>query len=155
MAGKHLKRTALVVAVAAALAVPAQVAAAPAASESGLLTAQAAAGPTATKAGVLINYSNTGKLRIGKKIAITLVCSANCNVQTTTVVKGPKFKDSFDVSGPLTAGVPGGPFFEPNGPLLKQMKDTPGRFRVNSTATATDPATGAVETISRGFRLKR
>jgi hypothetical protein len=35
------------------------------------------------------------------------------------------------------------------------MKASPGRFRVNSTATATDIATGAVETIRKSFRLKR
>jgi hypothetical protein len=152
MAGTPLKRVALVVAVAAALVVPAQVAAAPA-TTSGL--AQSSAGPVATKSGLLIAYTNTGKLKIGKRIAITMTCAANCNVQTTTVVKGPRFKDSFDVSGPLTAGVPGGPFFKPNGPLLKSMKASPGKFRVNSTATATDIATGAVETISKSFRLKR
>jgi hypothetical protein len=35
------------------------------------------------------------------------------------------------------------------------MKAEPGKFRVNSTVTATDPATGVTETISRSFRLKR
>jgi hypothetical protein len=112
-------------------------------------------GPTATKSGALVNYTNTGKLRIGKKITIFVVCSADCNVDTTTVVKGPGFKQSADVSGLLSAGVPGGPFFKPNGQLLRDMKAQPGRFRVNSTVTATDPATGATETISRSFRLKR
>ena len=112
-------------------------------------------GPTATKSGALVNYVSTGKLRIGRKITIFIVCSADCNVNATTVVKGPGFKLSADVSGPLSAGVPGGPFFKPNGQLLKDMKAQPGRFRVNSTVTATDPATGATETISRSFRLKR
>jgi hypothetical protein len=153
MPGKPVMRIALIVAIAAALAVPAQVAAAPATTSG--LAAQSAAAPVATKSGLLIAYTNTGKLKIGKRIAITMTCAANCNVQTTTVVKGPRFKDSFDVSGPLTAGVPGGPFFKPNGPLLKSMKASPGKFRVNSTATATDIATGAVETISKSFRLKR
>jgi hypothetical protein len=118
-------------------------------------TAAAGGGPTATKSGALVNYVTTGKLKIGKKITILVVCSANCNVDTTTVVKGPGFKDSADVSGPLAAGAAGGPFIKPNGPLLKGMKAQPGKFRVNSTVTATDPATGVTETISRSFRLKR
>lgn len=116
--------------------------------------AAATAGPTATKAGALINYTGPAKLKIGKKIQILLVCSANCNVQSTNTVKGPGFKDSFNVSGPLNAGVPGGPFFQPNGPLLKQMKAEPGKFKVISSATATDPLTGAVDTVSRTFGLK-
>jgi hypothetical protein len=123
-----------------------------------LLPGTAAAGggaPIATKSGALVNYTSTGKLKIGKRITIFVVCSANCNVDTTTVVKGPGFKQSAEVSGPLSAGVPGGPFFKPNGQLLRDMKAQPGRFRVNSTVTATDPATGATETISRSFRLKR
>ena len=118
-------------------------------------TAAAGDGPTATKSGALVNYVSAGKLKIAKKITIFVVCSANCNVDTTTVVKGPGVKESAQVGGPLAAGVPGGPFFKPNGPLLKAMKAQPGRFRVNSTVTATDPATGATETISRSFRLKR
>jgi hypothetical protein len=118
-------------------------------------TAAAGDGPTATKSGALVNYVSTGKLKIAKKITIFVVCSANCNVDTTTLVKGPGFKQNAQVGGPLAAGVPGGPFFKPNGPLLKAMKAQPGRFRVNSTVTATDPATGATETISRSFRLKR
>jgi hypothetical protein len=112
-------------------------------------------GPIATKSGALVNYTSTGKLKIAKKITIFVVCSANCNVDTTTVVKGPGFKDSADVSGPLPAGVPGGPFFKPNGQLLSDMKAQPGKFRINSTVTATDPATGATETIARSFRLRR
>jgi hypothetical protein len=112
-------------------------------------------GPIATKSGTLVNYVSSGKLKIAKKITIFVVCSANCNVDTTTVVKGPGFKQSADVSGLLSAGVPGGPFFKPNGQLLRDMKAQPGRFRVNSTVTATDPANGATETISRSFRLKR
>jgi hypothetical protein len=35
------------------------------------------------------------------------------------------------------------------------MKAFPGRFRLTETLTATDPATGAVDSISRTFRFKR
>jgi hypothetical protein len=117
--------------------------------------AVAGEGPTASKSGALVNYVSTGKLKIAKRITIFVVCSANCNVETNTVVKGPGFKDSAQISGALPAGAPGGPFFKPNGPLLRGMKRFPGRFRVNSTVTATDPATGLVDTIARTFRLKR
>ncbi len=120
-----------------------------------MVPAAASASPTATKSGVLINYVGPTKLKVAKKLQITLVCSANCSVQSTTTVKGPQFNDSFDVSGPLTANVPGGPFFNPNGPLLKQMKDEPGKFKVISSVTATNTMTGAVESISRTFKLKR
>lgn len=118
-------------------------------------SATAGGGPTATKSGLLINYVSTGKLKIAKQVQILVVCASNCNATATTVIKGPGTNLTFDVAGPLTAGVQGGPFFRPNGPLLKAMKDEPGKFKVNSTITATNATTGAVETISHTFRLKR
>ena len=117
--------------------------------------AAASAGPVATKSGVLINYVGPAKLKVGKRIQISLVCSANCNVDATTTVKGPRFKDSFQLSGGLTANVVGGPFFQPNGPLLKQMKAETGKFTIISSVTATNATTGAVESASRTFHLKR
>ncbi len=118
-------------------------------------SANAGGGPVATKSGALINYVSTAKLKISKKIEILVVCSANCNVDATSTVKGPGFNQTVHVSGPLTANVPGGPFFQPNGPLLKSMRATPGKFRIISSLTATNPATGAIDTISNTFRLKR
>lgn len=112
-------------------------------------------GPVATKSGALINYVSGPKLRIGKRIDIVVVCSVDCNVTSSSVIKGPGVKIPGNVSGPLTANVPGGPFFKPNGPLLSSMKDTPGRFRLVNHITATDPATGAQDSISRSFRFKR
>lgn len=114
-----------------------------------------AGGPVATKSGALINYVTTGKLRVGKRIEIFAVCNANCNVDTTSTIKTKGFHQTFPLSGALTAGVPGGPFFKPNGPLLKAMKAHPGRFKIASSMTATDPLTGATDTISHTFRLKR
>ena len=35
------------------------------------------------------------------------------------------------------------------------MKAHPGKFRLISDVTATDPATGAMDTISHTFKLKR
>lgn len=118
-------------------------------------TASAGDGPTATKSGVLINYVSTGKLKIAKRISILVICSADCNANATTVITGPRTKLKFDVAGPLAAGQQGGPFFKPNGPLLKAMKAQPGKFKVQSTIIATDALTGAPDTISRTFKLKR
>jgi hypothetical protein len=115
----------------------------------------ASGGPSATKSGVLVNYVSTGKLRIAKRITILVVCSADCQITATTVIVAPGDKDKSVVAGPLSANVPGGPFFQPNGPLLKAMKAHPGDFKVRSTIAATNPATGASETISHTFRLKR
>lgn len=114
-----------------------------------------AGGPVATKSGALINYTTTGKLKVGKSITIPVVCSANCQVNSTLVVKGPGAKVSNTVAGPLTAGVPGGHIIKPNGPLLKSMKADTGKFRLVSHMTATDSSTGATDSISHTFRLKR
>ena len=35
------------------------------------------------------------------------------------------------------------------------MKDHPGKFRLNVTYTATDPTTGAMDSVSRPFKFKR
>ncbi|MGH2957487.1 MAG: hypothetical protein ACRDL6_10885 [Solirubrobacterales bacterium] len=118
-------------------------------------TAAAGDGPTATKSGVLVNYVSTGKLKIAKKMTILVVCASNCNVDTTTVIKGPRTKLTSSVAGPLTAGQQGGPFFKPNRPLLRLMKAEPGKFKIDSSITATNAVTGGVETITRTFRLKR
>jgi hypothetical protein len=142
MGGTRAWKAVVTIAIAAALALPASASA-------------AGDGPTATKSGLLINYVGPGKLKIAKKITILVVCSANCNANATTAIKGPGTNLTFDVAGPLAAGEQGGPFFKPNGPLLKAMKAEPGKFKINSSITATNAVTGAVETISRTFRLKR
>jgi hypothetical protein len=121
-----------------------------------LLPASGLAGaPVATKSGALINYTTTGKLKIRKTITIPVVCSANCQVTSTITLKGPGFKLHNTVSGTLTAGVPGGHLIKPNGPLLKSMKASPGKFRIVSQMTATDVSTGATDSISHTFKLKR
>jgi hypothetical protein len=112
-------------------------------------------GPTATRSGALINYVTTGKLRIAKRIDVVVVCSADCQVDATTTVVAPGPNLIGNVSGVLAANIPGGPFIKPNGPLLKGMKASPGKYKIRSKITATDLATGAVETIARTFRLKR
>jgi hypothetical protein len=130
-----------VLALAAALALPATV---------------SSADPVATKSGAIINYVSTGKLKIGKTILIEVVCSVDCNVNSTTVVKGPGFRKTLSVSGGLPANTRGGgPFIQPNGSLLKAMKAEPGKFRLVNRITATDPANGATDSIANTFRLKR
>jgi hypothetical protein len=120
-----------------------------------LPTSSAAGDPVATKSGALINYVTTGKLKVAKSITIPVVCSADCQVTSTVRIKGPGFKLTNTVAGPLTAGVPGGHVIKPNGPLLKSMKADTGKFRLVSNMTATDLATGATDAISHTFKLKR
>jgi hypothetical protein len=138
----RIGRAAALLALAGALVLPAS-------------AATAGGGPTASKSGAIINYVGGKKLKIGKRIQILVVCSVDCNVVSNSVIKGPGVKLRGNISGSLQAGIPGGPFFKPNGPLLKAMKANPGKFRVINRITATDPATGATDAISRSFRLKR
>ena len=109
----------------------------------------------ATKSGALINYATTGKLKVSKKILVAVVCSVNCNLNTTTTIKATGYHQTFQLSGALQAGAVGGPFFKPNGPLLKRMKAQPGAFKIVSSMTATDPTTGATDVIAHTFKLKR
>jgi len=118
-------------------------------------SASAGGGPTARESGTLISYVSTSPLKISKKIEIVVVCTANCNVNATSIIKGPKYKQTVPVSGGLTANTPGGPFFQPNSALLKAMKASPGKFRIVSNITATNATTGATDAISATFRLKR
>ena len=112
-------------------------------------------GPIATRSGALINYVTTAKLKVAKRINIFAVCSANCGLDTTTTIKAHGLHQTFHLSGALQAGVPGGPFLKPNGPLLKAMKDKPGAFKIVSSMTATDLTTGATDAIAHNFKLKR
>jgi hypothetical protein len=115
----------------------------------------AVAAPTAHKSGAIINYLTTGKLRIGKRIIVPFECSVACNVVSTLTVKGPFVHGSDTEQGSLQAGVPAGHFIKPSGGLLRLMKAQPGRYKLASHITATDPATGATDSIAHAFRLKR
>jgi hypothetical protein len=121
-----------------------------------LLPAASAVGaPTAQKSGAIINYLTTGKLKIAKRIIVPFQCSVNCDVVSTLTVKGPFVHGSDTEQGSLQAGVPAGHFIKPSGGLLKLMKASPGRYKIISNITATDPATGATDPISHVFKLKR
>jgi hypothetical protein len=121
-----------------------------------LLPASGAVGaPSAHKSGALVNYLTTGKIKIGKRMAVPFVCSVNCDVVSTLKVKGPFIKGADTEQGSLQAGVPAEHFIKPSGPLKRLMESSPGRYKLVSHVTATDPATGATDNIAHAFKLKR
>ena len=117
--------------------------------------AVAGGGPVASKSGAIVNFVTTGKLRVAKRIQPLAVCNVNCDVSGTGVLKGMGGKATFSDSSPFAAGQQFGLFVIVKGQLLKLMKANPGKFRLHETLTATDPATGATDTVSRTFRFKR
>jgi hypothetical protein len=146
-----MKRTTFgALAVSAALLLPASQAVA-----GGAQIASAGDRPVATKSGAIVNWVSGFKLRVAKRIQPLAVCSVNCDVSGTGVLKGMGGKASFSDSGSFPAGQLFGLYVTIKGPLLKLMKEFPGRFKLVETLTATDPTTGAVDTISRAFRFKR
>jgi hypothetical protein len=112
-------------------------------------------GPVATKSGAIVNYTSTGKVKIAKKMFIYFVCSVDCSATATTKIKGPGGHVTVTASGNVPANVQGFVRITPTGGLLKLLKAEPGKFRLVSTINATDPATGATDTISHIFKLKR
>ena len=121
-----------------------------------LLPATGAVGaPTAHKSGAIVNYLTTGKIKISKKMIVPFQCAVNCDVVSTLKVKGPLVKGADTEQGSIPAGVPAGHFIKPSGPLKKLMKASPGRYKLISHITATDPATGAIDKIAHSFKLKR
>jgi hypothetical protein len=121
-----------------------------------LLPASGAAGaPGAHKSGAIVNYLITGKIKIAKRMAVPFQCSVNCDVVSALKVKGPFVKGTDTEQGSLQAGVPAGHFIKPSGPLKRLMNAAPGRYKLISHITATDPATGATDSISHSFKLKR
>jgi hypothetical protein len=146
-AGKRTSLAAL--AVTSALLIPASNAAA------GAQIATAAKDPVATKSGAIVNYTSTGKVKIKKQMFIYFVCSVDCSATATTKIKGPGGHITLTVSGNVPANVQGFVKITPNGSLLKLLKAEPGKFRLVSTITATDPTTGATDTINHSFKLKR
>jgi hypothetical protein len=146
-AGKRTTFAAL--AVAGALLIPAAPAAA------GAHIAKGGDGPIATKSGAIVNFLPAGKLRVAKRFQPLAVCSINCNVTGTAVLKGMGGKATITDSGSFEANQPFGLQIRVKGVLLKLMKANPGKFRLNVTYTATDPTTGATDTVSRPYKFKR
>jgi hypothetical protein len=121
----------------------------------GAKLASAGDGPVAQKSGAIVNWKSGFKLRVAKRVQPLAVCAVACNVTGKGTLKGMGGKASFSDSGAFAAGQLFGLYVTIKGPLLRLMKEFPGRFRLFETLTATDPATGAVDTISRTFRFKR
>ena len=111
-------------------------------------------GPVAHKSGAIVNYVPIGKLKVAKKIFINFTCSVTCNLNSTSTIKGLGGRLTIPASGTLPAG---SLFLQltVKGVLLKLMKAQPGAFKIVNTINASDPATGATDTISRTFKLKR
>jgi hypothetical protein len=147
-AGKRTTIAALLTS--AALLVPASAMAA-----GGAEIASAGNGPVATKSGAIVNWQSGFKLRVTRRIQPLAVCAVNCDVTGSATLKGLGGKASFSDSGSFTAGQLFGLYVVVKGGLLKLMKRFPGRFHLTETLTATDPTTGAVDTISRTFKFKR
>jgi proline racemase len=132
------------VAVSAALLVPA---------------ASVAADPTASAAGEeIVSFATKGKLKVGKNITYNFVCGVTCNVKIDVVLTGLPGKN-FRPPAVTGSGIPAGQVFQdklqPNGPLLKAIKDNIGSVRLKSTIVATDVATGLQDTDKRTFKLKK
>jgi hypothetical protein len=136
-------------AVSAALLIPASQAGA------GAHIARGGDGPVATKAGAIVNFLPAGKIRVKKKFQPLAVCSVNCEVTGTAVLKGMGGKATITDSGSFGANQPFGLQIRVKGALLKLMKQHPGNFHLGVTYTATDPATGAMDSVSRPYKFKR
>ena len=121
----------------------------------GARIARAGGGPVATKSGAIVNFVPAGKLRVAKRFQPLAICSVNCNVTGTAVLKGLGGKATITDTGTFPANQSFGLQITVKGVLLKLMKANPGKFRLNVTYTATDPATGATDTVSRPYRFKR
>jgi len=112
-------------------------------------------GPIAHKAGAVVNYATQGKIKVARRMGVSFVCSVACSVTSTLTIKGP-----ISASNTQTAtDVPAGQLLTHYVNLTKRgirlMRSNPSKFRFVSTVTATDPTTGAVDTISHSFKVKR
>jgi hypothetical protein len=143
------RTTFLALAVTAALLIPASQAAA------GARIAKGGDGPIATKSGAIVNFVPAGKLKVARHFQPLAVCSVNCTVTGTAVLKGMGGKATITDTGSFLANQPFGLQITVKGVLLKLMKAHPGRFRLNVTYSATDPTTGATDNVSRPFKFKR
>ena len=143
------RTTIAALAVTGALLIPASQAAA------GAQIASGGDGPIATKSGAIVNFLPAGKIKVARRFQPLVVCSVNCNVTGTAVLKGLGGKATITDTGSFAANQPFGLQIRVKGGLLKLMKANPGRFHLNETYTATDPATGATDTVSRSFKFKR
>jgi hypothetical protein len=115
----------------------------------------ASGGPAAHKSGAIVNYTSVGKVKVKKQMFIYFVCSVDCSATASTTIKGAGIKLTVPASGNIPANVQGFVQITPKGGLLKLLKAETGKFKLVNTITATDPTTGATDTISHAFKLKR
>jgi hypothetical protein len=115
----------------------------------------AADGPVAHKSGAIVNFVTKGKVKIRKHIQPLAICAVNCDITGTGVLKGLGARIPFGDSGSFAANQLFGLALIIKGRALRTIKDNAGRFKLTETLTATDPTTGATDTVSRAFRLKR
>ena len=145
-----MRTTLAAIAVGAVLLIPASPAAANARIASG------GDGPVAHKSGAIINYTSVAKLKVARHMFIHFTCTVTCDATGRAVIKGRGIKIPITASA---SGIPGGtPAFMEltvKGILLKLLKANPGRFKVLNTINATDPTTGATDTITHTFKFRR
>ena len=118
-------------------------------------SALAGDGPVAHKSGAIVNFVTTGKVKVARHFQPLAVCAVDCNVTGTAVLKGLGGRATITDAGSFPANQPFGLQISVKGSLLKLMKANPGRFHLSETYTATDPATGATDTVSHSFKFKR
>jgi len=116
----------------------------------------AADGPIATKSGAVVNYVTTGKIKIRRRIEVSFVCSVQCSLTSSLLIKGPGARLSdVETATDVAPGLVLTHFFKFSKRAVAFIKANASKFRVVSRVSATDAATGAPDTISHSFRLKR
>jgi hypothetical protein len=104
----------------------------------------------------LLSYLTIGKLKLGKRIAYRLRCSAECDVTATSilVLRGPDVGPVVD-----TGSFPGGEiieaFLRPNKSARRAIRRSVGASKLRTSVTATNPTTGLTDTDTRVFRFRR
>jgi hypothetical protein len=128
--------------------------------------AAGAGGPIATKSGAIVNWVSGRKLSVSKsttctkhkctaKIQPLAICSVPCDVSANGTLKGLGGKAHFADHAHFDANVRFGLYVTVKGGLLRLMRQSPGKFHLSETLTATDSSTGATDTITRTFGFKR
>jgi hypothetical protein len=115
-----------------------------------------AGSPTATAAGEeLVSYLTKGKLKPGKRISYRVVCAAACQLTATStlVLKGPDLGPVSE-TGLFPAGQSVEAFLKPNKSARNLIKANLGASKLRTSITATNTATGEIDSDRRSFRFK-
>jgi hypothetical protein len=104
----------------------------------------------------LLTYLTKGKIKIGKRMDFQVVCSADCQVtSTTTVVLPGRDLGPIQASDVFAAGEVAESFLKPNKPARQAMAESVGKSKLRTSVLATNIATGETDTDKRTFKLKR